>query len=68
MIGGQISFDVFPHGWDKAYCLRFAVDKKFKEVHFFGDKTYGGGNERTIGQNNPRFMPTFMTQASSFAR
>eukprot|EP01084_Bolivina_argentea_P175529 303942_1 len=22
-IGGQISFDVFPKGWDKTYCLRF---------------------------------------------
>lgn len=21
-IGGQISFDVFPYGWDKTYCLR----------------------------------------------
>lgn len=22
-IGGQISFDVFPTGWDKTYCLKF---------------------------------------------
>merc|ERR1719335_1822416 len=22
-IGGQISFDVFPEGWDKTYCLRY---------------------------------------------
>lgn len=21
-IGGQISFDVFPTGWDKTYCLK----------------------------------------------
>jgi len=55
-IGGQISFDVFPHGWDKTYCLRFLKDAGFKEIHFFGDKTYEGGNdyeifhdERTIG-------------------
>ncbi|CAN6461785.1 unnamed protein product [Victoria cruziana] len=53
-IGGQISFDVFPRGWDKTYCLRYLED--FKEIHFFGDKTYKGGNdyeifesERTIG-------------------
>lgn len=39
-IGGQISFDVFPHGWDKTYCLRFVKDAGFKEIHFFGDKTY----------------------------
>ncbi|EFJ38466.1 hypothetical protein SELMODRAFT_163852 [Selaginella moellendorffii] len=53
-IGGQISFDVFPRGWDKTYCLQFLDD--FKEIHFFGDKTFKGGNdheifesERTIG-------------------
>ncbi|KAK4265740.1 hypothetical protein QN277_026754 [Acacia crassicarpa] len=53
-IGGQISFDVFPQGWDKTYCLRYLDE--FNEIHFFGDKTYKGGNdyeiyesERTIG-------------------
>lgn len=53
-IGGQISFDVFPQGWDKTYCLRYLDD--FQEIHFFGDKTYNGGNdheiyesERTVG-------------------
>ncbi|KAJ0966709.1 hypothetical protein J5N97_023626 [Dioscorea zingiberensis] len=45
-IGGQISFDVFPQGWDKTYCLRFLND--FKEIHFFGDKTYKGGNDFEI--------------------
>ena len=39
-IGGQISFDVFPTGWDKTYCLRHVEDEEFEEVHFFGDKTY----------------------------
>ncbi|XP_066348098.1 phosphomannomutase-like isoform X2 [Miscanthus floridulus] len=37
-IGGQISFDVFPQGWDKTYCLRYL--EEFQEIHFFGDKTY----------------------------
>lgn len=46
-IGGQISFDVFPQGWDKTYCLRF-VEKDFDEIHFFGDKTYPGGNDYEI--------------------
>jgi phosphomannomutase len=41
-IGGQISFDVFPQGWDKTYCLRH-VEKEFETIHFFGDKTYQGG-------------------------
>ena len=45
-IGGQISFDVFPTGWDKTYCLQFVED--FKTVDFFGDKTYPGGNDHEI--------------------
>ncbi|KAL3781611.1 hypothetical protein ACHAWO_009605 [Cyclotella atomus] len=55
-IGGQISFDVFPSGWDKTYCLKFLKEDDFDEIHFFGDKTFEGGNdyeifssERTIG-------------------
>ena len=24
-IGGQISFDLFPKGWDKTYCLRYVL-------------------------------------------
>mmetsp|Transcript_16305 Transcript_16305/g.29575 ORF Transcript_16305/g.29575 Transcript_16305/m.29575 type:complete len:260 (-) Transcript_16305:183-962(-) len=55
-IGGQISFDVFPVGWDKTYCLKYLPVGDFDEVHFFGDKTFEGGNdyeifmaERTIG-------------------
>lgn len=27
--GGQISFDVFPKGWDKTFCLRY-VENDFK--------------------------------------
>ncbi|KAL2633754.1 hypothetical protein R1flu_005233 [Riccia fluitans] len=46
-IGGQISFDVFPQGWDKTFCLQF-VEKEFSEIHFFGDKTYKGGNDHEI--------------------
>uniref|UniRef100_A0A2P2JE22 Phosphomannomutase n=2 Tax=Rhizophora mucronata TaxID=61149 RepID=A0A2P2JE22_RHIMU len=45
-IGGQISFDVFPDGWDKTYCLRYL--NGFNEIHFFGDKTYKGGNDHEI--------------------
>lgn len=46
-VGGQISFDVFPRGWDKTYCLRF-VKADFDEIHFFGDKTFEGGNDFEI--------------------
>jgi len=55
-IGGKISFDVFPRGWDKTYALNHVMDEGFEEIHFFGDKTYKGGNDyeifadpRTIG-------------------
>ena len=37
LIGGQISFDVVPKGWDKTYCLKFLKD--YAENNFFGDKT-----------------------------
>ncbi|CAG9971635.1 unnamed protein product [Clonostachys byssicola] len=64
-IGGQISFDVFPVGWDKTYCLRHLEEDAqrpggitYKNIHFFGDKTFEGGNdyeifsdERTIGHS-----------------
>lgn len=47
-IGGQISFDVFPQGWDKTYCLNFIKEADFDEIHFFGDKTFDGGNDFEI--------------------
>ncbi len=57
-IGGQISFDVFPTGWDKTYCLDLIKDEGFDTIHFFGDKAYEGGNDweiytdkRTIGHS-----------------
>lgn len=61
-IGGQISFDVFPNGWDKRFCLQF-LEGEYDEIHFYGDKTSPGGNDheifaddRTIGHNvkNPK--------------
>lgn len=52
-IGGQISFDVFPTGWDKTYALQHVEDEHFKEIHFFGDKSYKGGNDYEI-YNDPR--------------
>lgn len=38
-LGGQISFDVFPDGWDKRYCLGIVSKDGFKKIYFFGDKT-----------------------------
>ncbi|KAI9091759.1 eukaryotic phosphomannomutase [Phlyctochytrium arcticum] len=47
-IGGQISFDVFPTGWDKTYCLNHLKNEQFDAIHFFGDKTFPGGNDYEI--------------------
>ena len=47
-IGGQISFDVFPEGWDKTYCIQFLHADNIKNIHFFGDKTFQGGNDYEI--------------------
>jgi phosphomannomutase len=47
-IGGQISFDVFPTGWDKTFCLGRVKEEGFKTIHFFGDKTFQGGNDYEI--------------------
>ncbi len=35
-------------GWDKTYCLRYIESEAFEEVHFFGDKTFEGGNDFEI--------------------
>ncbi|GAA6003612.1 hypothetical protein JCM10207_003510 [Rhodosporidiobolus poonsookiae] len=50
-IGGQISFDVFPNGWDKTYCLRHIESEGFKDIHFFGDKQYPGGNDFELAES-----------------
>lgn len=73
-IGGQISFDVFPMGWDKTYCLQF-VDKDFDDIHFFGDKTFVGGNDheiyeskRTIGHAVKSFEETIAILKKDFLK
>jgi len=47
-IGGQISFDCYPNGWNKSFCLSHLPSDKFKEIHFFGDQTKPGGNDYEI--------------------
>jgi len=51
-IGGQISFDVFPIGWDKTYCIQHIDTETIKTIHFFGDKTSKGGNDFEIFEDN----------------
>lgn len=48
-IGGQISFDVFPKGWDKTYCLNHI---KEETIVFFGDMTSKGGNDYEIYEHS----------------
>jgi len=50
---------VFPHGWDKTYCLQHVeADKNlpdgvdFTTIHFFGDKTFKGGNDYEIYEDS----------------
>ncbi|KAI0741541.1 eukaryotic phosphomannomutase [Daedaleopsis nitida] len=62
-IGGKISFDVFPNGWDKTFCLRHVEDEQFEEIHFFGDKTHQGGNDHEIF-NDPRTIGHSVTGPS----
>lgn len=44
-IGGQISIDIFPKGWDKTYSLQHITEKS---IFFFGDMTEIGGNDYEI--------------------
>lgn len=59
-IGGQISFDVFPSGWDKRFCLKQIEQDGFEIIYFFGDKTYEGGNDYEIA-NDPRTQASTVT-------
>lgn len=64
-IGGQISFDVFPIGWDKTYCLRYL--EHIPTVHFFGDKTMVGGNDYEI-YSHPRTIGHAVTDPAHTMR
>ncbi|EMD39038.1 hypothetical protein CERSUDRAFT_112726 [Gelatoporia subvermispora B] len=66
-IGGKISFDIFPNGWDKTYCLRHVEDEQFEEIHFFGDKTYKGGNDYEL-YSDPRTIGHAVSSPADTAR
>ncbi|KAF8341784.1 eukaryotic phosphomannomutase [Amanita rubescens] len=66
-IGGQISFDVFPNGWDKTYALKHVENEGFEEIHFFGDKTYEGGNDHEI-YDDPRTIGHAVTSPTDTIR
>jgi len=66
-IGGQISIDVFPVGWDKRYCLQYLEQDGFDELHFFGDKTMPGGNDHEIFED-PRTIGHTVTSPEDTRR
>ncbi|XP_041093902.1 phosphomannomutase 1-like [Polyodon spathula] len=37
--GGLISFDIFPEGWDKRYCLDILETEGLESIYFFGNET-----------------------------
>lgn len=54
--GGQISFDVFPDGWDKRFCLGIVEKDNYSTIHFFGDKTKTVSMLTTAGQHNDAWV------------
>lgn len=53
----MISFDVFPEGWDKRYCLDSLDQDSFDTIHFFGNET------SPVSMAPPRSLPPHVTPA-----
>lgn len=66
-IGGQISFDIFPKGWDKTYCLQYLRPDGYERIHFFGDKTYEGGNDFEIFESKETIGHAVKSPADTLA-
>ena len=50
-IGGDTSFDIFPHGWDKTFPIEIANKKSNLincELYFVGDRCEEGGNDKEL--------------------
>lgn len=50
---------MFPKGWDKTYCLQHIENEakrpggvEYTTIHFFGDKTFVGGNDYEIFEDS----------------
>jgi len=44
-LGGDTSFDIYPVGWDKTFCLQYFPDH---QLWFVGDRCYQDGNDYEI--------------------
>jgi phosphomannomutase len=64
-IGGQISFDVTPKGWDKTFCLQYL--NEYSRIIFFGDRTYPGGNDHEISVSD-RLYRSFTVNGPDITR
>ena len=58
--GGQTSFDIFPTGWDKTFCLRHYNDPS---VWFVGDSCTPGGNDYEIYEKYRSEGRSFITSS-----
>lgn len=45
-LGGDTSFDIYPEGWDKTYCLRHL--QNYNKIYFVGDRCGLGGNDKEL--------------------
>tara|TARA_Y100000592_G_scaffold46384_1_gene73630 strand:+ start:13322 stop:14146 length:825 start_codon:yes stop_codon:yes gene_type:complete len=48
VIGGSTSFDIYPTGWDKTFCLQYFIDKGYDTPWFIGDKCGPDGNDKPL--------------------
>jgi len=59
-LGGSTSFDIYPTGWDKTYCLRHFDNM----IHWFvGDSCTGTGNDRTLYEAVSENSRGFITES-----
>ncbi len=45
-LGGDTSFDIYPNGWDKTYCLQHLSE--YDQIWFVGDRCGAGGNDKEL--------------------
>jgi len=46
-VGGEISIDIYPTGWDKSQVLEYIEEGDY---HFFGDRAHEGGNDYALAK------------------
>ena len=49
-LGGDTSFDIYPHGWDKTMAYNQVKSEGYEEIHFIGDRCEPDGNDYEIYQ------------------